>query len=60
MDGQFEMLRGELATLQITLNTVAMGEHVPEIERHIRTIKERARSCLQFPAFQENSWSHAC
>jgi hypothetical protein len=43
MDGQFEVLRGNLAEFQITLNTVAMGEHVPEVERHIRTIKERAR-----------------
>ena len=43
MDGQFEAIRGELADLNITLNTVARGEHVPEVERHIRTIKERAR-----------------
>jgi hypothetical protein len=32
MDGQFEPIRGDLAELQITLNTVASGEHVPEIE----------------------------
>jgi hypothetical protein len=44
MDGQFETIRGDLAEMQITLNTVARGEHVPEVERHIRTIKERARS----------------
>jgi hypothetical protein len=43
MDGQFETLRGELATMQVTLNTVSNDEHVPEVERHIRTIKERAR-----------------
>jgi hypothetical protein len=43
MDGQFETIRGDLAEMQITLNTVARGEHVPEVERHIRTIKERAR-----------------
>jgi len=43
MDGQFEGLAGDLAELGITLNTVARGEHVPEVERHIRTIKERAR-----------------
>jgi hypothetical protein len=45
MDGQFETIRGDLAEMQVTLNTVARGEHVPEVlERHIRTIKERARS----------------
>ena len=43
MDGQFDILRGDLADMGITLNTVARGEHVPEIERHIRTIKERVR-----------------
>ena len=43
MDGQFEGLAGDLAELGITLNTVARGEHVPEVERHIRTLKERAR-----------------
>jgi hypothetical protein len=43
MDGQFASIRGDLADLSITLNTVARGEHVPEIERHIRTMKERVR-----------------
>jgi hypothetical protein len=43
MDGQFESLRADIADLQITLNTVANDEHVPEIERRIRTVKERTR-----------------
>jgi hypothetical protein len=43
MDGQFENLRGKLAELQIGLNTVSNDEHVPDIERYIRTIKERTR-----------------
>jgi hypothetical protein len=43
MDGQFDSLRGELSNMGITLNTVANAEHVPEIERHIRTVKERVR-----------------
>jgi hypothetical protein len=42
MDGQFEPLRAELADLSITLNTVSNDVHVPEIERNIRTTKERA------------------
>ena len=43
MDGQFDVIRDDLADMNITLNTVARGEHVPEIERHIRTIRERVR-----------------
>ena len=43
MDGEFESLRGDLAELQITLNTVSNDEHVPDVERHIRTVKERVR-----------------
>lgn len=45
IDGEFESLRADVATLGITVNTVARGEHVPDIERYIRTVKERAR-CL--------------
>ena len=41
MDGQFEPLRGNLAELGILLNTASNDEHVPEIERQIRTVKER-------------------
>ena len=41
MDGQFEPLRGRLAELGIVLNTASNDEHVPEIERQIRTVKER-------------------
>ena len=44
MDNEFEPLRGDLSTLHITLNTVAEAEHVPDIERYIRTVKERTRS----------------
>ena len=43
MDGQFEPIRGNLSEMSITMNTVAKGEHVPEVERQIRTIKERVR-----------------
>ena len=44
MDGQFEPLRGDLADMGIQLNTVSNDEHVPEIERQIRTLKERTRA----------------
>jgi hypothetical protein len=43
MDYEFEPLCGDLAAMQITLNTVINDEHVPDIERHIRTLKERTR-----------------
>jgi hypothetical protein len=43
LDGQFESLRGDLAELQMSLNTVSNNEHVPEVESFIRTIKEHAR-----------------
>jgi hypothetical protein len=44
MDGQFNSLRAEISVLGINLNTVACQEHVPEVERYIRTIKERVQS----------------
>ena len=43
-DGQFEHLSNEIASLGAMPNIVARGEHVPEIERHIRTLKERVRA----------------
>lgn len=44
MDGEFEALRGELADLEIGLNEAARDEHVGEVERYIRTLKERMRA----------------
>jgi hypothetical protein len=44
MDSQFENLCGDLADLHIGLNTVSNNKHVPDIERHIQTMKERMRS----------------
>jgi hypothetical protein len=43
VDGKFEPLQGELAGLGIDVNCVSRDAHVPEIERHIRTVKERTR-----------------
>jgi hypothetical protein len=53
MDGQFETLRGDLADIQITLNTVSNDEHVPEIERYIRTTKERMRCVYNMLPFRK-------
>jgi hypothetical protein len=44
MDGEFEPLRADLLGLGISLNIASHGEHVPDIERYIRTLKERVRS----------------
>jgi hypothetical protein len=43
MDGEFEPLRDDIIALGITLNTAANDEHVGDIERYIRTVKERVR-----------------
>ncbi len=53
MDGGFESMRADLADLRITLNTVSNAEHVPDIERHIRTIKERTRCVYNMLPFQK-------
>jgi hypothetical protein len=42
MDREFECLRDDIHG--VLLNTTATSEHVPEIERQIRVIKERARA----------------
>jgi hypothetical protein len=34
MDNEFENLRGELEEMNIHMNVVSKGEHVPEIERY--------------------------
>ena len=52
MDNQFNVLRHDLADMGITFNGVAQNEHVPEAERYIRTIKERARCIYNTLPFQ--------
>ena len=51
MDGQFDGLRANLAEMGMTLNSSANDEHVPEVERHIRTLKERVRSVYNMLPF---------
>ena len=41
MDGEFGHLRGELVDMGIALNETSRDEHVGDIERYIRTVKER-------------------
>ena len=48
MDGEFEKIKDVLPFVEA--NTTAAQEHVPEIERRIRTIKERVRATTsKFP-----------
>ena len=44
MDGEFVPLRGGLAEIGITFNETSRDEHVGDIERYIRTVKERMRA----------------
>ena len=53
-DRQFESIRPQLADMGMTLNTVAAGEHVPEIERYIRTVKERCRCKFNMLPFKKH------
>jgi len=42
-DGAFDCLKGDLLGMGINLNVTARDEHVGDIERYIRTVKERMR-----------------
>jgi len=52
-DGQFECLRKNLESEGIMLNTMARDEHVPEVQRYIHTIKERARATINTLPFEK-------
>jgi hypothetical protein len=52
MDGEFEPLRDSLAELGIALNATSRDEHVGDIERYIRTLKERVRSTYNTLPFE--------
>jgi hypothetical protein len=47
MDNEFEKLRNLVPI--IVINTTAVREHVPEVERQIRLIKERSRGLNTLP-----------
>eukprot|EP00804_Cyclotella_cryptica_P010564 CCRYP_019864-RA/>CCRYP_019864-RA protein AED:0.30 eAED:-0.33 QI:0/0/0/0.5/1/1/2/0/271 len=51
-DNQFEPMRGDLANLGAIINVVSRDEHVPEIERFNRTIKERVRTAYNVLPFE--------
>ena len=53
LDGEFVPLRGGLAEIGVTLNETSRDEHVGDIERYIRTIKERMRSIYNTMPFHK-------
>ena len=53
MDGELEPLCGDLADAIVTLNTTGRDKHVGDIERFIRTIKERMRATYNMLPFEK-------
>ena len=53
MDGEFVPLWGGLAEIGITLNETSRDEHVGNIERYIRTVKERMRAIYNTMPFHK-------
>ena len=53
MDGQFEPICGDVASLGITLNTVVNDEHVPEVEQYIHTLKEWTQAIYNTLPFKQ-------
>ena len=52
LDGEFVPLRTDLLNMGIHANFATRNEHVPEIERQHRVIKERARACRSTLPFE--------
>ena len=53
MDGEFAHLSGELASMGVSLNATSRDEHVGDVERFIRTIKERMQAIYNTLPFQK-------
>ena len=53
MDGEFVPLCGGLAELGLRLNETSKDEHVRNIKRHIRTVKEQMRAIYNTLPFQK-------
>jgi len=51
-DRQFECIRSHMEPQGINLNITSRDEHVPKIERFIRTVKERARAIVNTLPFE--------
>jgi hypothetical protein len=51
-DNEFESIRESMEALGVVVNVTAKEEHVPEIERQHRVIKEHARAVIQTLPFK--------
>ena len=51
MDNEFDALKPHLDTMNTTLNTTTVSKNVPEIDRHIRIVKEHARAICNLLLF---------
>jgi hypothetical protein len=51
VDNEFECIRHSLMEMGVYLNVCAPHEHVPEIERKIRTVKEKIRGTITMLPF---------
>ena len=54
-DNEFEPMRANLMDAKVNLNVASNNEHVPEIERHIRTVKDRVRCMHNSAPFKKMS-----
>ena len=52
-DNEFEPMRADLMDAKVNLNVASNNEHVPEIERHIRTVKDRVRCMYNSVPFKK-------
>ena len=53
VDGSFEHVRNQLSNMGIKVNITSRNECIPEIERYMRTIKERVRSIVNLLPFNK-------
>jgi hypothetical protein len=53
VDNEFQVLKEEIETLGVNINVVSKDEHVPEVERQNRVIKERVRAIVQTMPYQK-------
>ena len=52
-DNEFEPMRAQLMDVKVNLNVASNNEHIPEIERHIRTVKDRVRCMYNAVSFKK-------
>jgi hypothetical protein len=54
-DGQFENIRNDVLGFGISINITGRVEHVPEVKRYIRTLKDQIRSVYNTLPFKTMS-----